>query len=256
MKKEKRKNFLDWFFEEDKSDGLEGKEDEVIEINFFQALTIIIITMCFLLLISYSHLKTYFKKPTFNVSQYIDSKIEKNFFLNGKNLENSDFSQGLKHWVSSDGGDLFPGSKSIVELDAKEYYSAPYSIQIKSIKPANRYHYSKNKHKYIINNAYGYKETDHWLGVIAGTDITASLWYRGDVVLFSIIGLLEYGQWKGLGKTTGLASDDWTPLSLRIHVPSDVRAIALEITLNQAQGMPLPIVWIDDVKVKVKNNEN
>ena len=255
MKKGNVKKNLEWFFEEDKSTGLEENEEETIEINLFQALMIIIITMCFLFFIFHSHLKTYFKAPMLTASEYIDSKIEKNFFEENQSLENGDFNRGLRHWVSSDGGGLFPLSKSVITLEKKDFHSAPYSMKIESLYPANRIHYTKSSRKHIVNNAYGYKETRHWLGVIAGTDILVSLWYKGDIVVLSVNGLSVDGQWRGLGKSDGPASDEWSPLSLRLQVPLDIRAIALEITLNQAQGMPSPELWIDDVKVEVENNE-
>ncbi|MFH1093737.1 MAG: hypothetical protein V1739_06255 [Candidatus Omnitrophota bacterium] len=252
MKKGKAKKLWEWFFEEEKSEGVNDTEEETIEINFFQAVMIVAVTVFFLFGIFGSYLKSFSKVPVLIPKEYIESKIEKNYFEKEGSIENGDFSQGLKHWVSSDGGELFTESKSVIKLDKNEYHSAPYSIKIESIKPANRYHYSKKKNKYIINNAYGYKETDHWLGVLPGSRVRLSLWYKGDVLRVALIGLIHKGDWTSLITGSGLRTDEWKRLELFAEVPNSIRAIALEITLNQGEGMPLPVIWIDDVNIEVK----
>lgn len=255
MKKGKAKKLLEWFFEEENSEGSEEKGEEIIEINFFQAVMIIAVTVLFLFWIFGSYLKSFSKVPVLSPKEYIEFKIEKNYFENKGSLLNGDFSQGLRHWVSSDGGELFPESKSIVELDNEEYHSPPYSIKIKSEYPANRYHYSKKNNKYIINNAYDYKETDHWLGVLPGSNVTVSLWYKGDVPRVAVIGLSPEGNWASVVSGSGIKTDVWKRIEISAGIPESIRAIAIEITLNQAEGMPLPVIWIDDVNIEVQNNE-
>jgi len=255
MKKGRIKRFLEWFFEEEKSEGFKEPEEETIEINFFQAVMILVITGVFLFGIFGSYLKSFFRASVLSPQEYIESKIETNYFENEGAFQNGDFSQGLSHWVSSDGGKLFPESKSIIRLDKKDYHSPPYSIKIESKKPANRYHYSKKKHKYTIDNAYDYKETDHWLGILPGSHVRVSLWYKGDVPRVSLIGLSHEGNWFNLISGSGLKTDEWKRVEVSAKIPDSIRAIALEITLNQAEGMPLPVVWIDDVNIEVQSNE-
>ena len=250
MKKRKAKNLLDWFFEES-SEEVNPQDEDVIELNFMQVIIIIVITVSFLFFVFYSHIKSYHKEPRFSVQEYIDTKIEKNFFFKGKTLKNGDFSNDLRHWVSSDGGELFPKSKSIITLDKACFYSAPSSLKIESIYSANRIHYTKIEKSYVINNAYGYKETDHWLGVLPGSNVSLSLWYKGDLVGLSVLGLSKEGKWTSLEKSEGTKTDVWRQLSLKTEVPANIRAITLEITLNQAQGMPSPVLWIDDVNMEV-----
>ncbi|MCG2712665.1 MAG: hypothetical protein L6416_10145 [Candidatus Omnitrophica bacterium] len=252
MKKGKDKKFLEWFFEEEKSEGLEEIDEETIEINFFQAVLIIIVTVFFLLWIFRSYLKPYFRVPVFSPQEYIESKIKKNYFENNSSIKNGDFSQGLMHWVSSDGGKLFPESKSIITLCKKDYHSPPYSMKIESKNPANRMHYTKSNKEHIINNAYDYRETDHWLGVIPGSHVRVSLWYKGDVPRVSVIGLSHEGKWTGLISGGGPQTDEWKRVEVFADVPESIRAIALEITLNQGEGMPLPVIWIDDVNIEVQ----
>ena len=252
MNKKKAKKFLEWFFEEEKTDESLKTDDEAIEINMFQAVMIIAVTVFFLFWIFGSYLESYKRVPAFTPGKYIESKIEMNYFEKEDAFKNGDFSQGLNHWVSSDGGAVFPESKSIVGLDEKDFHSSPYSLKIESKKPANRYHYSKKKNKYTINNAYGYKETDHWLGVLPGSHVKVSLWYKGDVPRVAVIGLSSEGEWSSVVTGSGIQTDEWEKLEISADIPELIRAIALEITLNQAEGMPLPVLWIDDVDIEVK----
>ncbi len=255
MKKGRAKKFLEWFFEEEKSEGFKEQEEETIEINFFQIVMIIIVTVSFLFWIFGSYLKAYLRVPALSPQEYIESKIETNYFEKEGSLKNGDFSQGLGHWVSSDGGKLFPESKSVIELDKKDYHSPPYSIKIESKNPANRYHYSKKRHRYTINNAYGYKETDHWLGVLPGSRVRVSLWYKGDIPRVALIGLSHEGNWSNLNSGSGPKTDEWKLVEFSAKIPESIRAIALEITLNQCEGMPLPVIWIDDVNIEVQSDE-
>ena len=255
MEKGKAKKFFEWFFEEEKDENLKETKEETIELNFFQVVMIIAVTAFFLFWIFGSYLKSYNRVPVLGPQKYIESKIESNYFENEGSFQNGDFSQGLMHWVSSDGGKLFPESKSTIELEKKVYHSPPYGIKIESKHPANRYHYSKKKHKYIINDAYDYKETDHWLGILPGSRVQASLWYKGDIPKISILGLSHEGNWTNLISASGITTDEWKRIEVLVEIPKLIRAIALEITLNQIDGMPLPVIWIDDVNIKVQNDD-
>ncbi len=247
---EKLRNFLKWFFEEEKE---EEKPDECLEISLWQVIILVIITIVFLIWIFYAHLRGFSYKPTLTAEKYINTKIEKDFFIKNNVIENGNFSGGLEHWATSDGGKIFPKSKSEVGLDKKEFLSAPYSMKITSIFPANRYYYSKDAKVKLINNPYDYHETSHWMGVAAGyREAVASLWYKGDIVTFYLQSLNEKGNWEGLGVISGIATDKWRKLKIREKIPQECRAIAIEITLNQAQGAPHPVVFIDDVGLTVK----
>lgn len=254
MKKGKIKKFLKWFFEEEKSESSKEADEDTIEISFFQLGMIVIVMMLFLFWIFGSYLESHMRVPVLSPQEHIEKNIEKDYFEKEDAFKNGDFSDGLKHWVSSDGGKVFPESKSIINLEKNDYHSAPYCIRIESISPANRMHYSKKKKQYTIQNAYGYKETNHWLGVLPGSVVKASLWYKGDIPRLSIIGLNHEGEWSGLTMGTGPRTKEWRQIEVSTKVPELIRAIALEITLNQAEGMALPVILIDDVNIKVEKN--
>jgi len=90
------------------------------------------------------------------------------------------------------------------------------------------------------------------MGVLAHSSVKGSLWYKGDIVKFSINGLNGDGEWTNIVSGAGVHSDEWKQITVSADIPASIRAIMIEITLNQAQGMPLPVVLIDDVKMDVR----
>lgn len=250
QKKNKLLKIIKWFFEEDVNEDQNSTDTEDISIGPAQIVLIIFITVIFLLWIFYGPVKEYFYKPGPDAPSYIETNIEKNYFSKN-NIENGDFSQNLEHWITSDAGELFPDSKSIASIETNDFYSAPSSMKIECITPANRYHYSKDSSQSLVNNAYGFLETSHWMGVLPGSQVRGSLCYKGDVIKFAINGLTSDGEWFNLANAHGPATSQWKRIEISEKVPPNGRAIMLEITLNQAQGMPTPVVLIDDVKLEV-----
>jgi len=252
MKKGKINKFLSWLFEEDED---EKSEEDFIQINAVQFFMVVIVTALFLFFYFYGFLKSYFSMPIFDAKETIEKTIEKNYFKN-KKLENGDFSQGLKHWATSDGGDLFPKSQSKAFIEKNDFHSAPFSLKIKSVHPANRYHYSKKANTEVINNAYSYKEPDHWMGILPGSKVRVGMWYKGDVVAISAICLHEDGYtWSKIAYAAGDRAEKWRQLKSQGEVPPDGRAVAIEITINRAEDMPPPVVLIDDVVLEVTANK-
>lgn len=243
---------LTWLFEEENNEEQKPESEETIEINVWQIALIIIVSIVFLFWMCYGH----FSQSFFNTEiGFIDgcmAKIEQDYFVKRNGIINGNFSQGLKHWTSSDGGKIFPESKSKVLLESKDYRSAPYSMRIESIHPANRYFYTKKEPAEIINDPYTlneFGETSHWLGITPDSVVSTSLWYKGDILTFYLNCLSKNGVKSGIGSASGPATRDWKKLEIKAKVPKDARAIAIEITLNQAEGMPSPSVLIDDVVI-------
>ncbi|MCP4649199.1 MAG: hypothetical protein GY853_03840 [PVC group bacterium] len=234
---------------------IQEENDEYIEIKSWQAVLILIITFIFIIWIFYPYAKSlpmFRRGPTPTMQEQVASGLKKNYFSKGNNIKNGDFSNGLKHWVTSDGGGVFSKSRSNVFLDKKVFKSPPCSMKIESIVPANRYYYSKVANKKIIHNPYGIEDFSSWLGVLPGSIVTVSLWYKGDVPVLYLQQLTKTGQWVTSEVVSGLATDEWKKLELKKKLQDNVCAIAIEITLNKHEGMPSPVVWIDDVMVTVE----
>ncbi|MFH1061658.1 MAG: hypothetical protein V1747_02070 [Candidatus Omnitrophota bacterium] len=254
-KENKLLKIIRWFFEEEKNPEQSNVDEDAINLGPIQIILILAMTAIFSFWIFYEPIKGFFYKQFFESERYIKTHIEKNYFSPDHKLENNDFNQGLEHWVTSDGGKLFPNSKSIASIDSKEFHSAPSCLKIQCLVPASRYHYSKKTAKSLINNAYSYRQTECWLGVLPNADVKASLWYKGDIIKFTVNVLKPNGQWDNLASVSGSACSQWEYIELKGTVPNDGRAIMLEITLNQARGMPLPMVLVDDVNIQVANPE-
>ncbi|MBI4846203.1 MAG: hypothetical protein HY810_07010 [Candidatus Omnitrophica bacterium] len=255
--KQRKRNFLEWLFEEvDEDEKDSDKEGEYeIEISLGQIIAIIVITLLFVFWIIFSYTKNPgvgWGKISFSPQGYIEQKIEKNYFQDETCLINSNFSDGLKHWATSDGGSVFPDSKSKAILEKKDFYSAPYALKIKTIAPANRYFYIKKDKSDVINNPYNYLETDHWLGILPGVKVRGSFWYKGDIVMLALEGLTHDGNWQQIKAFTGPKTDVWSKLEIKTEIPEICRAVALSITINQAKDMPLPEVLIDDVELFIE----
>jgi len=189
----------------------------------------------------------------FNWAKPSKPVIEENYFAKRSDIRNGNFSRGLKYWATSDGGAIFPDSKSLVEVDKNDFYSAPCSLKIETIVPANRIHYCKSPKVKKLDNPYHHDNLRTWMGVKPGAKVNVSLMYKGDI-LTVYLRALERVEWHTIGKAVGLATDKWQRLELSAQVKADERAIGLEMTLNQQEGSPKPVVLIDDVKVLVSND--
>lgn len=249
---------IKWVFAEDKNEEHSNIAEEDIQLGPLQIILIILMTGILLFWIFYEPIKTRFisNKSVLQPRDYIEANIEKNYFRNNKKLKNDDFSMGIQHWATSDGGTLFPDSKSIASIDNKDYHSASSSLKIECIAPASRYHYSKRAKNNLLNNVYGFNETSCWMGVLPGSKVKGSLWYKGDIIKFSVNYLKTDGEWGNLASVSGAKTSQWSQLEINEKIPLETRAIMLEITLNQAQGAPAPVVWVDDVNIQVDNSGN
>jgi len=244
------RKIMQWFFEGD-NDQQDVDQDD-INLGPIQVCLIIIMAGIFLFWIFFEPMKESFNRPAPLAYEYIARHIEKDYFTNKSGIKNNDFSKGFEHWVTSDGGTLFPDSKSIASIENKDFYSAPSCMRIECLVPASRYHYSKKAINKAVNNVYSYQESLYWMGVLPRKQLKSSLWYKGDILKFSIHYLTFDGEWGNLANVTGQTSSSWTYLEINQELPPNARAIMLEITLNQAQGMPLPIVFVDDINVEIK----
>ncbi|MBU1044844.1 MAG: hypothetical protein KJ915_10665 [Candidatus Omnitrophica bacterium] len=255
MKKISAKKILKLFFEEEKPQDSKETSNETNEVKILHWLLIIAISIFTLFWIIYCFFAVFLKSPIYNSQSGINSKIERVDWSKGNVLKNGDFSEKLRHWVTSDGGQTFKDSKSKVSLEEDDVHSAPYSLRIRSLYPTNRLHYTKNMEQYIIGNPYDFKETEHWLGVEPSSKIEASCWYKGSVIDFTIIGLAQKGEWINLAKISGERTRIWKQLKIDIDIPEKVRAISVLFVINRAQGSPLPDVLIDDVAVSIVSSK-
>ncbi|MFH1460404.1 MAG: hypothetical protein ABIG64_08590 [Candidatus Omnitrophota bacterium] len=249
------KRSLDWLFKEEDNSSQNSSEEEIIEINIWQIVIIFILVAGLFLLNIYPKIaKKFFQRhKNSNFSyEYIEENIEKNYFAGNQTIKNGDFSQGLIHWSTSDGGKVFRNSKSKMTLEKNDFHSPPYAMKIESIVPANRYYYTKTENSAVINSAFDFYETEHWLGILPQVNAKLSLWYKGDVPRVSLHCLDKRGKWIGLGSVSGPATDEWTYLEIMKKIPENGRAITFDIVLNQAQGMPLPVIIVDDVFLSVE----
>ncbi|MFH2136948.1 MAG: hypothetical protein ABII88_00380 [Candidatus Omnitrophota bacterium] len=249
------KKLLQWFFTEEKiKEQTINANDECVELHPVQVISLIIVTIVFVFGVLLSENRWPMKVETLpsTPQEKIETKIEKNYFVNREDIINGDFSKKMAYWATADGGTIFSDSKSRMVTCDKDYVSAPYSLKIESIVPANRVYYIKKPQEKKIQNPYGFEECSNWLGVLPGAKINASLWYKGSVITVYLQYINKNGKWKTLDKIVGPVTDEWKKLELEKIAPADCRAICIEITLNQAQGMPLPAVLIDDVSLKVK----
>ncbi len=251
------KKILEWFFEAEKEAGAEAvKGEEFIELNVWQAILLLVVFVGFLSWIFFPHLKKFMERsptrPPPTPAQIIESKIEKNYFERRSNIENGDFTNGLVHWCTSDGGKIFKDARSKVSLDKNNFRSPPQSMKIESIFPANGYYYTKLKKMRFVDDPYDFRDCSSWLGIEPGKIINTSLWYKGDIVTFYLQCLLKDGIWKTLAVTSGRSTNEWKKLQITERVPESGRAIGIAIVLNRAEGMPPPLAWIDDVSITVK----
>ena len=253
--KSKFKRIIGWFFEEldDEENSLDVNNN--IELSIQQLVLLVVVAMLFISWLLYGHFIEYKKRSAANYkkpSVLIKENIEKDFFNNKNGIENGDFSRGLEHWNTSDGGKTFKNSKSRITITKEHYHSEPYSLKIESINPGNRVHYYKSDRKTIIQNPYSFKSFDVWMGVLPGKKVTVSFWYKGDIIVCYLHGLDKNGVWSGLAKISGEKSSEWRKLQLESVIPPNGRAIALEFTVNRAIDDPLPVVYIDDVSIALE----
>ena len=248
----RKRNFWEWFFEPERIDKSNDNE-EYIELKAWQIILISALTVLFLFWIFYPQVNDLrLANPIWDRLNLMHNNLENDYFQNNKGIKNGDFSLGLKHWNTADGGKLFPQTKSKAALNYSDFRSAPCSMQIDSLVASNRYYYTKTKKAETIDDPYSNNDFKNWLGMLPLKTVTASLWYKGDVLTFYLQGLDSNGNWYSLGSITGRATDEWEKLEIKQKIPKEGRAICLEITLNQASGMPLPTVLIDDVAVEVQ----
>ena len=246
--------FIKFVYVDDENSDDYRESAEPLTISPIQILLVILVTGIFIgWIISYPFKVSNVRKE-FMISDYLDKEIEKNYFVQ-QGISNQDFNKGLDYWITSDGGKLFPESESEAAVCTQDFHSGPQCLRIKCLYPASRYYYSKQPDIKKIDNPYGIDQTCQWLGVLPGSIVKVNLWHKGDTVRIALNGLDGNGVWKNLDHIAGRSPDEWKEISFETLIPEDGRAVMLEITLNQAEGEPLPVVFIDDVNVEVGLNK-
>ena len=244
----KIKEKISKFFEE------EEHENEEEEINL--KTLIIIFLIGFIIIISiyvYTNKGFGFIKSGLNEREDMKQNDNKeiiqfeDYFVGKKGLENSNFSEGMNHWSTSDGGKLYKESISKRTLDKGDYHSSPQSLQIDCFQRSCRIHYDTKPHSMIIDNPYNPK-SGIWMGVKPGTKLRISYWYKGCDHVFYLMSLDKEGNFKNLLEVevmNSYGSTKWVEKKLITVVPEDGIAIGTEINI-QSKGTLL----LDDIQLE------
>ena len=170
------------------------------------------------------------------------------YFVGKKGLENSNFSEGMNHWSTSDGGELYRDTISKKILNEEDYHSSPRSLQIDCFQPSCRIHYDTKPHSVIIDNPHNPK-SGIWMGVKPGTKLKISYWYKGCDHVFCLMSFDKEGNFKNfLEVMNSYGSIEWVKKELIIVVPEDGIAIGTEITINFEGTLLLDDIQLEKVE--------
>ncbi len=235
----------------------EEPENEEEEINF-KTLTIIFL-IGFIIIISiyvYTNQGLEFLKfgldKTEDIEQANDKmenlEITKHFeeyLVEGSELKNSDFSEGMNHWSTSGGDTSSKNSIPKITLNKKNYHSAPQSLQIYCPGSSCNIYYDTKPQSITMNNQYSL-ESMIWMGVKPGTKLEISYWYQGGkhMIMFPILD--KYGDFDHLEGIINLNSKKWTKKEISISIPEGIIAFGVEITLGHNCYLR-----VDDIQLKI-----
>ncbi len=248
MKKKNRiKNFLDWFFEEEKEKVPEQGKGEYVEISFGQLVLLVIVTIVFMFWIIYPDIFNYFKYKKIDRKTIVNEKIEKNYFNYRNNIENGDFSLETKHWWVFEQNAAVKNlnsSSSKIKITNECYNLAPASLQIQS--PCSFLYSKKAVGKANLDVPYNI-DSPVWLGVLPGSKVEIKFSHKGDELAFFLMYLTAGGDPDNLYGCLVKTAPSWEITSVIKQLPENARAIAVYFNLN-GDGKTC---YLDDVKVTV-----
>ena len=240
------------FFEE------EEYEDEEEEINLKTLIVVFLIG--FVIIISiylYINKGFEFMKPEFEEAEDREDMRQGNgeeviqfedYFMEIESLENSNFSEGMNHWSTSDGGELYKDSISKRTLNKGDYHSPPQSLQIDCFQPSCRIHYDIKPHSIVIGNPHNPK-SGIWMGVKPGTKLKISYWYKGCDHVFSLMSYNKEGNFENfLEVEDSPSSTKWVEKKLITIIPDDEIAIGTEITINSEGTLLLDDIQLEKIE--------
>lgn len=253
----KKKSFIKKIKEKTSEFFEEEDDNEEEEINL-KTLIIIFLIGFIILLSIYSYTNRGFGFLKFGLDETEDieqdneeeeiSEISDYFedYLTGKNiLENSDFSEGMNHWSTSDGGELYKYPISKRTLNKEDYHSPPQSLQTDCSEISCRIHYDTEPRSIIIDNPYGPK-SGTWISIKPGTKLKISYWYKGSKHKFYLFGLDNSKEREIFGDIWSDGSTEWIEKKLFTIIEEGITAIGIEITMN-SEGTLL----VDDIQLEI-----
>ncbi len=248
----KAKEKINDFFEEEE----ENECEEEINLKTL----IIIFLIGFIIIISiYTYTNKGFKFREFDFDKAEDRKQDNekeeileiiNYFedhFTGENiLENSNFSEGINYWSTSDGSKQNKDSKSKRTLNRREYHSSPQSFQVICSNPPCMSYYDTKPQSTSLDEPCDYKSSI-WMGIKPGTKLKMSYWYKGCAHRFSLMSLDNYGKHKDLEVLDNMnCLTKWIEKKLITIVPEGTIAIGIEIAMNSECTLLL-----DDIQLEV-----
>jgi len=174
------------------------------------------------------------------------SSYFKNHFIEENGLKNSEFSEGINHWGTSKGDELYNGSISNITLNKGGYHSSPQSLQITCSEPFCGTYYNTKSNSSIIKNISEFN-SGIWIGIKPETELKISYWYTGCEHEVSFLALDEYGGITILKSVINKVSEKWSKKEVVTTIPENV--IAFGITISIGEGGCL---LVDDIQLEKK----
>lgn len=180
------------------------------------------------------------------IIQFEDIQFE-DYFMERKDLKNSDFSEGMNHWSTPDGGESSKDSISKRTLNKEDYHSYPQSLQIDCSQPPCRVYYDTKSHSIILDYPYNI-ESETWMGVKPGTKFKIKYWYKGSKYMFYILDLDKNGNFENLETIENEGSTEWVKNEFITVIPKDKIAIGIEIAMDSKGTLLLDDIQLERIE--------
>lgn len=216
--------------------------------SYFGSIQIVIFSLIFIAIM------IYISKPGNEPKGFNDARreviaqyIEEDYFKDHA-LENADFSEGLLHWRTSDGGELFRDYSSKIQINTTDFHSSPQSLEVIAEVGPSRIFYVKDKKTGTLDDPYAL-ESGIWMGVRPGQKVILSYWHKGGPLTVKLLYMFENGN-----RANELASgyedshtEIWKSQQIYKLIPQDAFAIAIVIMAHGNKS-----VLIDDMNILVE----
>ena len=171
--------------------------------------------------------------------------VAESYLSPGEPLPNGDISEGLSHWVSSDGGQDFPESRGEVRQVTGDCPTPPWCLELEAIVTPSRIHYVREPTiEAPLSAPYG-PGSPIWLYINPGDRFEVSFSYKGEPT-FWLYCLNERGDREVVHSEDLDSGGLWEEASFTAESEAHWRAVALEFTINGEPGT----VKLDDVDVR------
>lgn len=181
------------------------------------------------------------------VSRYLNED-----YFKDNTLHNIDFSEGLKHWCSSNGSDMFGESQSQRSINIDDFHSPPQCLQVIGKVVPSMIFYVRQEQCEVLDNPYAF-DSDVWMGIRPGQKMILSYWYKGYpiAVRVHLLGFRLNGDiyisllFRSVGNDF---SGGWRQEEKSLVIPQRGVAVALEIEVTGENKLTL----IDDINILVE----